>query len=167
MSRVSLSPLLAAAIAHYAELNAFVRRLGSAAAADDIMQDMYLRLSARAGAAAIDDTRAYLFRTAANLTIDYQRVQGRRLLSSADVDRLLEVADDRPDPEAELMARSDLRMLVRAVDELPERQRAIFRLSRLQRMPHPDIARRFGVTTRTVENEIRRALAHCAARLKK
>ena len=167
MSRSTISPLLAAAIEHYGEISAFVRRrVGCATTTDDIMQDMCLRLT-RGGAVSIDNPRAYLFQTAANLTIDYQRAQRSRRLSNADIDALLHIPDEQPSPEDCVAARGDIAELQHALAELTERQRQIFRLSRLQRVAHSDIAARFGVTTRTVENEIRRALTHCAARLKK
>ena len=43
--------------------------------------------------------------------------------------------------------------------------RIVFLLHHVERLTYPEIARRQGVTTRTVEREMARALTHCAERL--
>jgi RNA polymerase sigma-70 factor (ECF subfamily) len=55
--------------------------------------------------------------------------------------------------------------LVRALDELPPRCRAIFIAARLDEVPHKALAERYGISMRTVERELKRAMEHCGERL--
>ena len=66
-----------------------------------------------------------------------------------------------------VLARADLEALQSAIKELPKRRREIFAASRLALEPHAAIAKRHGVTVRTVEMEIKSALEHCAFRIER
>lgn len=142
------------------------RRLGNGAVAEDLTQEAWLRVAGN-GAAAIANPRAYLFRIAANLAIDYQRSEKRRRLSADEVDSLLDVPDETPDVVSTAMARDELAALRQALGELPARRRAIFLAARLGGQTHREIADRHGVSTRAVEINVQRALEHCADRLGK
>jgi RNA polymerase sigma-70 factor (ECF subfamily) len=115
----------------------------------------------------VDNQSSFLFRIAANLATDYQRSERRRLLSPYDVESILAVPDDTPGPEASAIARDELAILQEALAELPQRRREIFLMSRLDGIKQRTIAEKYGINIRTVENEILRALTHCAVRLRK
>jgi RNA polymerase sigma factor (sigma-70 family) len=53
--------------------------------------------------------------------------------------------------------------MVDAIAALPERQRRILLMSRLEKQSHSAIASHFDVSTRTVELELKRALTACHA----
>jgi RNA polymerase sigma-70 factor (ECF subfamily) len=142
------------------------RRLGNMAAAEDLAQEAWLRI-ARGGTPAIANPRAYLFRIAANLAVDYQRSESRRLLAADEIEALLDIPDEAPDAAAIATARDELIALQRALDELPARRRAIFLAARLGGRTHREIAGDLGVSIRTVEINVQRALEHCADRLGK
>jgi RNA polymerase sigma-70 factor (ECF subfamily) len=142
------------------------RRLGNGAAAEDLAQEAWLRIT-DGGGTAIADPRAYLFRIAANLAIDYQRRERRRRLSAAEIEALLDIPDDAPDAVSTVVARDELAALQQALAELPARRRTIFLAARLGNQTHREIAARHGVSTRAVEINVQRALAHCADRLGK
>lgn len=55
----------------------------------------------------------------------------------------------------------------KAVDELPEKRKQIYRLSREQGFSHKEIAGQLGVKPKTVENQINLALKHIKTRLGK
>jgi RNA polymerase sigma-70 factor (ECF subfamily) len=110
--------------------------------------------------------KAYLFRIAVNIATDGRRKESRRL-TTEEVDNLLELPDDQPDAARVIEARSEVKLLRRAIAELPERRRQVLLLSRIEDMPHRDIARRLGVTVRTVETDLKQALEHCAQRLQR
>jgi RNA polymerase sigma factor (sigma-70 family) len=145
-------------------LRFLTRKVGSQEA-----QDLAHEVMLRAGRteATIDNERAYLFRIATNLVTDHIRAERRRgLLSAAETNALLDVADDTPGPERIAMARSEIELLKTAVAEMPARRAEILRLSRIEGLSHPQIATRLGVSLRTVEAEIRMALDHCATRVR-
>jgi RNA polymerase sigma-70 factor, ECF subfamily len=161
--RTALRNLL---LADYGDLSRrLTRRLGSSEFACDALQETFLRLE-RTEIGQIARPKAYLFRIAVNIATDRRRAESRRL-TATEVDSLLEVVDDSPDPAQTVEARSELEALKRAVAELPPRRREIFLASRVNEIPHRDIAKRFGVTVRTIELELKQALEHCAERLKR
>ena len=67
---------------------------------------------------------------------------------------------DAPDAETALSWRQDLQAVMRALDELPERTREIFRLHKLGGMPQAEVARRFDLSLSAVEKHLGRALKH-------
>lgn len=138
-----------------------VRRVGSIEAARDVLQETFLRLERASDIRPMRDPRSYLFRMALNVATDIERSENRKL-TRAEVDDLLAVPDDRPDPARHAEDRSELMLLQRALAELPLRRREIFTEARVLGTPNPELAARYGVTVRTIELEIKNALDHCA-----
>ena len=143
------------------------QRTRDAALAEDLAQEAWIRVSQAGGVAAIENPQAYLFRIASNLITDHSRAVARRRLSRGEIDELLQVPEDEPDPEQVAIDRSELQHVLSLLQDLPERQRQILLMSRLERLPHHAIARQFGISTRTVEFELTRALAACRPSPKK
>jgi RNA polymerase sigma-70 factor (ECF subfamily) len=139
-------------------------RAGSAEDGEDLAQEAWIRFS-RSKAITLAAPIPYLRRLVKNLAIDHGRSASRRRLHSHEVDDLLNVADNQPDPEAVLISRDTLSKLVKIMDELPSRRRAILFSARVEGEPHRQIAASHGVSTRTIELEIRTAIEYCFARL--
>lgn len=128
------------------------RRVGAADAAD-IVQETYLRITP-ADAGSIRHPKAFLLSVAMNLVRDKARRDKRR---SAAQD---EAARDRghayqPDPV----------LLKQLVLSMPELYRDVFVLSRFGGMTYNQIATLHGVSVKTVEWRMSRALEHCTQRL--
>lgn len=140
------------------------RRLGSEELANEVLHDTYLRLARAGNIADVQNPKAYLFRIALNLAADRRQADNRRLTRS-EIDALRHIADAALDPARIVEARLEVEALERALEELPARRRAIFIASRVEEVPHQEIAARFGISTRMIEKELKRALEHCAARL--
>ncbi|WP_229743493.1 RNA polymerase sigma factor [Aliidongia dinghuensis] len=140
------------------------RRLGSADAADEVLQETYLRVERTPGEGPVQRPLPYLFRIALNIAADLRRSDNRRL-GRSEIELLLRLEQDELDPERVAEGRSSLRALVQALDDLPPRKRAIFMAARLDGASHAAIAARFGISTRLVERELKQALDHCRDRL--
>lgn len=151
----------------YEEFAAWLtRRLGSAELAREALQETYLRLEGGNEIGPVRSPKAYLLRTAINIAIN-KRVSDRRRLGISETDMLLAIPDEAPDPARSAEARSEIEALTKALNELPERRRQIFLASWIEEVPHPEIARRFGISVRTVQIELKDALEHCAHRLRR
>ena len=142
------------------------RRTGDTELAADLSQDVFVKLSSVQ--AVIPDrqhARAYLFRMAGNLAIDYRRVETRRaeILNGSQV--LFENVEQGPDAAAE--ARDELRLVEAALAELPERCREVMLLSQVHGLRHKEIAERLGVSVSLVEKYRLRAFRHCRERLER
>ena len=78
---------------------------------------------------------------------------------------LFEMVDDKPGPDREIEARSEINALKQVIRELPARRREMFMATFVNEVPLRETAERFGVSVRTVQVELKQALVHCAARL--
>ena len=167
MTETSLPALRRLLLLRYDELKArLTRRLGSSELAGDALQDTWLRLGQGDNAAAVRSQDAYLLQIAVNIARDRQRKESRRL-TTTEVEALLNVADEAPNPARAMEAKSDLDALRAVMAELPPRQRAILLSARLEEMPRREIAKRFRISLRLVQRELDEAQDYCAARLRR
>ena len=143
------------------DLLRFLRRRGRQHAAEDIVQTVWVKLRERDDAHTWQEPRAVLFTTAANLGTDTHRresVAERAALREA---ASAECAGPAPDPEAHADALGQLELLAAALEKLPEQCRQAFLLNRIEGLTHKQIAARLGVSTKTIQRHIERALRAC------
>jgi RNA polymerase sigma-70 factor (ECF subfamily) len=142
----------------------FERRVRSRAEAEDLTQEVFLRLVRRLDAAAIDNPEAFLFRTAVNLLRDRSRREKtfRNHLTETELrqDRFEGIS-----PERVLESRQALQRALQCLEELDERTRDAFILHRLEGLKYAEIAEVFGVSVSSVEKYIIKALAHLMRRV--
>lgn len=141
----------------------FQRRVRSREEAEDLTQEVFLRLSRRLEVEQVDNPEAFLFRTAVNLLRDRSR-RGKTLASHIDELTHRGAAVEELSPERVVEGRQSLASVLRALDELDERTRDAFILHRLEGMKHAEIAALYGVSVSSVEKYIIKALAHLAKR---
>ncbi|TAI67960.1 sigma-70 family RNA polymerase sigma factor [Bradyrhizobium sp. Leo170] len=139
-------------------------RLGSSDLAGDALQDAWLNLQRANALGAIRDPGNYIFGVAMNAARDRMRDANNRLLSAAEVEGLLQIVDDAPDPAQTVEAQSDWQVLISILQEMPRRRREILLMARLDEMPRAEIARRLGISQRLVEKELQLAQEYCIAR---
>jgi RNA polymerase sigma factor (sigma-70 family) len=164
MTETTLTELRQLFIARYEELKSkLAQRLGSVELASDALQDTWLRLSFGKPAAEVYNPGNYLFRAALNAALDNRRSE-KRHLTAVEIDSLIELPDETPDPVRVAEGRSAIRRLEAILAELPPRQREILLAARLDNLPRQEIADRLGVSLRLVSKELRLAQEHCLAR---
>lgn len=138
-----------------------LRQLGSADAAEDAAQETFLRMLRYREIDDPGERRALLFRVAASVVADRRRyAESRRANDHCAIDDQ-ELVSDAPQPDRHLANHQDLVLLQRAILALPPRCREVFLLHKFEGLSYRDIARRFGTSERTVENQISHALAVC------
>ena len=149
---------------HRAELYRYAARFtGDADLAEDVVQDVFVRLAARRPRRA-DHLRGWLFRVATTIAIDAMRraARQRRLVLDDPERSPMGAAPADPAREAE---RADLRARVRAaLTALSERERAVL-LMREEGFGQREIAAAVGTTTGSVGTMIARALDKLAGHL--
>lgn len=161
------NPMLARLIERcYSDLKKYARfKVGDAAMAEDLVQEACLRLAASRENIPINP-RAYLYRILTNLVTDHRRRKARIGGYFVESDAI-NIADERPDSERELIARQRLELLLQAVSELPPRCGECFVLRRFEELSHAEIAKRMNITVSAVEKHLATATVHCVRRLKK
>lgn len=142
----------------------FTARTGSPAEAEDLIQDLYLKIAAMPPGPAVEDASAFLYRMTVNLMLDRARGQ-RRSAARDDAWRLSRGsriggvdAADEPSAEQAAAARQRLRQLAQAVSELPAQTRRAFELHKLEGLSQAQAAERLGISRKTVEKQVSAAL---------
>jgi len=149
----------------------FAARLRSREAAEDLIQDLFVRVCALEPGAVIDNPSAYLFRLAHNMMLDRMRSVQRagardeawRRTHSADVQG--HEVMDAASPEQAAVASERLRRTLEAIQSLPPRTRRAFELHRLEGMSQEQTAQTLGVSRKTVEKQVSAALKHLLVKL--
>lgn len=166
--RSAAAAMCVAALERYraAYLSKARRILDCPALAEDVIQDVLLRIIADPPQSEAGMEAAYVGRMVRNLALDRARRRSfeRRLFSR------LDVAPDPVDaaggtPETATASRESLRRVEAAVAELPEPTRTAFRLHRVEGMPQIEIARKLGVSRALVCGLVRKGHLHCLAAL--
>jgi len=148
----------------------FLRRVKDRALAEDLTQDVLLRVVRACEAGPIERAEHYVFKVAGNLLKDRRR---RALRAGpavfVPIDDALEGAVDSSlvediSPERVLLSEESLADVLRALNELSEQTRNIFILFRLENMKQKDIAAVYGIAQSTVEKHVMKAMLLLATR---
>lgn len=157
-------PLIAAYLRKRADLvRFFTLRTGSAAAAEDLVQDLYVKLTEAGTPDDLRSPEAFLYRMGSNLMLDRAKAQRRSAArdhawNEAETSGGAEpVAREAPADEA-LAARQRLQRLLAALDRLPPQVASAFRLHKFDGLSHGEVAARMGVSRSSVEKYIMTAL---------
>jgi RNA polymerase sigma factor (sigma-70 family) len=146
---------------HEPELRGWLRRrLGSFHNndVDDLVQEAFARIWA-ADFSRIHNGRAYLYATVRHLLAEYarrSRIVPIELLGEIDS---LSIISDEPGPDRRVGARQELDRLREIVATLPVQCRRAFEMRKFEGLSHRDIAQRMGLSEKTIENHLTRALA--------
>ena len=149
---------------HYSPLCDYVYGyVRSRAVAQELVQDLFLRLWERALTPAGTLAASYLYTAARNRAVGHlrrERVAAAWAKSRSSVARAAPAGADEPLREHEVRD-----ALEHAVAELPERCRLIFTLSRYRSLSNAEIAEMLCISVNTVEQQMWRALKTLRAKL--
>ena len=138
----------------------FLRMRGaSAEEAEDLVQDLYLKLDVQP-IGSVTEPRAYLYRMADNLMLDRRRAamrRERREESWSDNDTGITAPSAPIATDDALIAQEQVRLVTAALATLPERTVEIFRRFRIEGERQKAIAADFGISVSAVEKHLQRA----------
>ncbi|WP_158870344.1 RNA polymerase sigma-70 factor [Maribellus comscasis] len=124
--------------------------------AEEIIQDVFLSVWENRKNLQIDKSvKSYLFQIAVNKVYNHlkRKVVERKYqyyLTHNDI-------NSENDIEDKIYFKELKETIDQIISQLPDKQRKIFQLSRLDGTPHSEIAKKFNISIRTVENQIYRA----------
>jgi RNA polymerase sigma-70 factor (ECF subfamily) len=150
--------------AHYAPLVGLAEgMLRSRAVAEEIVQDVMLELWKRRESLAIEDSlRAYLFRSTRNRSLNHLR----HLRVEREGAPHAALPDAAPATAPSTLVEEELNAALKeAMGALPERCREVFELSRVQGLRYAEIAAVLGISIKTVEGQMGKALRILRERL--
>ncbi|SHE72203.1 RNA polymerase sigma factor [Thermomonas hydrothermalis] len=124
----------------------------------DLRQELYTRIYEAASRALPHDARAFLFASARHLLTD--RLRRARVVSIEPMGDLYPslVPVDEVSPERWCSNRQSLWQLAHALDALPERCREVVWLRRVEDLSQKEVAARLGISEKTVEKHIAKAM---------
>ena len=135
------------------------RRLGNAEDAREVAHDAFEKLLRQAEREDIRDLRRFFFTMANRMALDVlrRREVRRRVLREHAVDARDE-AQTEGDPQRILLGRERLMAVQRALAALPVKTRHVFLLHRFEGHTYAEIARQVGLSQKSVEYHMTRAL---------
>lgn len=158
----------AALVRHGADLRAYLRRrLRDRHEVEDVVHDVYLRALSMDQAKKVQSWRGFLLRVASNLLIDRKRRDdARRRGDHVPLEAEAPIVDGHGhSPERTLLAREELAVLSRALQDLDPRTRQVFLSVRVDGLSHRDAGALVGVDAKTASRMVERALAVATRRL--
>lgn len=163
---MSASGLLGAFLEAKPALMRFLTLRGATgAAAEDVLQEMSLKLAA-GGVGPVAEAKAYLYRMATNELLLQRRGEQRRVRREADWVQANLVdeggADRRPSAEIRMIDKERVAIVEAALGRLPDRTREIFLRFRVDRESQKSIAQRIGISVSAVEKHLTRAYLEIA-----
>jgi RNA polymerase sigma factor (sigma-70 family) len=151
-------------------LSYFLRRIRDRTQAEDLVQDVLLRVIRARESGAIENPESYVFKVAANLLKDLRRRAGRHpilvphSIEGDPLDGPPETLVDERSPERVLIGQMTLAGVLKALEELSEPTRNVFILFRLEQMKQKDIATLLGISQGSVEKHVMKAALHLTRR---
>lgn len=133
--------------------------------AADLAQETYARLLRFRGGRSGDDLRRMLFRTAENLLNNHWRWRRVRRMDTQFAIDELDIDSGEPGPERQLYGEQRLQQLRSVILAMPPKRRLAFTLSRIEGLSNSEVARRCGISIKTVEKHIAVALAECRTKV--
>ena len=111
----------------------------------------------------------YIFRTARNACLDY--LQKKKKLLSLDDDYVqkhawIQYASLADETAASLIEKELQKQIEQSIDELPEKCKRVFIMSRIEGYQQAEIARQMDISPKTVEAHMSKALKHLRKKLK-
>lgn len=129
------------------------------AAAEDVVQETFIKLwEKHRQLIGIPNIKAYLFRAVRNNSISVLRKQSTEEAGNKAFEWLAEVSEDPGEKEIENAKPYYEQLVYEAIANLPPQCREVFTCCRLQGMTHQQTAAKLGLSAKTVENYMGRAL---------
>lgn len=137
----------------------FMRRTASSVDAEEMVQDLFVRLIRRADLLTLDNVDGYVFEAAANIARD----RGRHDLARGggrhiDIDALTPVSEE-PGADRIVAGRQRLSQTLAVLDSLPSRGRDVVILRRFENLTYGQISDRLGISVSAVEKHMVRAMS--------
>jgi RNA polymerase sigma factor (sigma-70 family) len=146
----------------------FERRILEHSDVEDLVQEVFLRLTRHGGIGGVGNVEGYLFQVAANVLRDRLRKRASRRAKQhepiGDEHQLIAAADSSP--EHVLQSQEALSRLSQVLSQLPERTRTVFVLCRMEGIPYAEVARGLGISLSSVNKHLAKALEELLKQMK-
>lgn len=149
-----------------------VARFRDETVAEDILQEMFLKLERTSFDKPVENAGAFLYRVANNLALDFRKQAIRQQTRDKNWGEATshqvsgEPVDDTVDVTAAIDAKKKMQRLVDGLDELPPQCRRVFVAHKFEGLSHSEVATRLDISRSTVEKHMSKALKFLVLHLK-
>ena len=134
---------------------------------EELLQETYARLltAGSSNEPEVRSVRAFSLTVARNVAFDWLRHKQVVPIELVADMGAMDILDERDQIDAIVNSHQELMMLVKAVQQLPERCRQVFTLRKVYGYSQKEIAARMNISENTVEQQLIKAARHCAQAL--
>ena len=125
---------------------------------DDVIQESYAVLAAKAAVDDIRNPRTYFFQTARSIILMHlRRSRVVSIRAVEDMDRIGAAADE-PSPEQQVSDREELHQLAKAIADLPEMGRQALTLRVIDGLSQREVGERMGISENAAQKHIAKSI---------
>jgi RNA polymerase sigma factor (sigma-70 family) len=143
----------------------FQRRTGSAEDAEDLLQELWIRISEGGDGTQPEDPDSWLQKVAINLALNWLRQHRFRSQYMMATEEEVDALDDAPGADRQTQARQSLAVLRELIDELSPKRRRAFLLYRGEGLSLNETAEQMGVSRSTARKQIAAAINFLRGRM--
>ena len=134
-----------------------LKHLNNTSEVEELVQSVFINVWENRGSLDPDNSiKSYLYKAAVNYIINYLR---KKTIRARYIESELNKGEKSSDVTYEHIFFQDLeRSIDSIVGTLPSQQQKIFSLNRSEGLTHEEIARKLGISVRTVENQMYRSI---------
>lgn len=129
-------------------------KCGNKALAEDLLQEAFLILWENCASVSFEKAKAFLFKVIRNRHLN--KVERKKVVRK--YEQQIQVHPDVESPEYILEKKEFYHKLNQAINNLPETQREVFLLNRIDRLKYREIAELLGISQKAVEKRMHKAL---------
>lgn len=129
---------------------------------EDVLQEAFLKTYAMSSRRKINSPKAYLFMTARNIVFKQFKKNAR--MANLDISNV-DIDSGEIGLEDALLERERFSKFLQAIDSLPHQCRTVFIMRKFNGLSIRIIAQELGISPKTVENHMTKALRRCGRKL--
>lgn len=137
-------------------------KFGDADQADDVTQESFIRLWKNCAKVTLETAKGFLYRVAINLNTSVKRSEKVQLNYA---ERVVKSEFDQESPEFVMLEKEFLEKLNGAISRLPDKQREVFLMNRVEKKTYKEIAELSGVSVKAIEKSMHKALVKLRAEI--
>jgi len=125
---------------------------------EELVSDLFMKIWDKRTTLVIQSVKHYLFTSARNMALNSNQKAGLQTMPIEGFDAVLDIEDVHLNPHDLLSSKESFSEIIKLIDQLPERQREVLLMSRVQHLDKENISKVLNISIRTVETLLYQAV---------